>query len=60
MVHSSDFAMIMDKIWSILHYTFYWDNIPFTLWDVAYCGLIVSVFAMFLKEIVFVWRSRNE
>lgn len=53
-------AMVMDKVWFMLHYTFYWDGIPFTLWDVAYCGLIVSVFALFLERIVFAWRSRSD
>lgn len=54
---SYNLSMIFNALWVELTRVYYWDNLPFTLWDIATCGLIVSVMAVFLRRIVFFWKS---
>lgn len=56
----ANLQMVFAVIWNALNYTFYFGSQPFTLWEVAMCGPIVGVFAVFLKNIVFFWRGRKE
>lgn len=56
---SLNFTIVMQYLWDELHRVYYWDSIPFTLWDICTCGMIVSVFALFLQRIVFIYKTRD-
>ena len=53
---TTDLTLIFNHLWFELTRVYYWDTIPFTLWDIASCGLIVSVMVAFLRRIVFFWK----
>lgn len=56
---SYNLALIMEYLWQELNRVYYWDSIPFTLWDIVTCGFIVSVFALFLERIVFIYKNHD-